>query len=235
MYRGWVLAAAMVCGSLGGPSAASAAIMIATYTGTVFGTDFSGEFGAAGALNGTFSAQFVYDTDLGIYTLNGNTGQNQQKIGGTTYSASNPILSASISINGGPAFDMSALYQNSVQTADFGGGLQFSRHVAHEYQFAGTSYRSTDLYLDVRGPGVPVSLVTPFTATANGTGFAGNLGIEEYVFATQTFTHRVQASLVANQVVVGFAVPEPTIWALMITGFGLAGSALRRRRRLSPA
>lgn len=30
-----------------------------------------------------------------------------------------------------------------------------------------------------------------------------------------------------------FAVPEPTSWALMITGFGLAGVALRRRRALA--
>ncbi|MBP6878970.1 MAG: PEP-CTERM sorting domain-containing protein [Phenylobacterium sp.] len=31
---------------------------------------------------------------------------------------------------------------------------------------------------------------------------------------------------------VGSAVPEPATWAMMITGFGLAGSALRRRRSL---
>jgi hypothetical protein len=30
------------------------------------------------------------------------------------------------------------------------------------------------------------------------------------------------------------AVPEPGVWALMITGFGLAGTALRQRRRLMP-
>ena len=28
----------------------------------------------------------------------------------------------------------------------------------------------------------------------------------------------------------GSAVPEPATWAMMITGFGLAGSALRRRK-----
>jgi hypothetical protein len=31
------------------------------------------------------------------------------------------------------------------------------------------------------------------------------------------------------------AVPEPGAWALMILGFGLAGGALRTRRRLGPA
>lgn len=30
------------------------------------------------------------------------------------------------------------------------------------------------------------------------------------------------------------AVPEPGVWALMIAGFGLAGTALRQRRRLAP-
>jgi len=32
---------------------------------------------------------------------------------------------------------------------------------------------------------------------------------------------------------IGTAVPEPTTWALMILGFGAAGAALRRRRRLA--
>jgi hypothetical protein len=31
------------------------------------------------------------------------------------------------------------------------------------------------------------------------------------------------------------AVPEPTTWALMITGFGAVGATLRHRRRLAPA
>lgn len=31
------------------------------------------------------------------------------------------------------------------------------------------------------------------------------------------------------------AVPEPTSWAMMIAGFGLVGSSLRRRKQLAPA
>jgi hypothetical protein len=30
-------------------------------------------------------------------------------------------------------------------------------------------------------------------------------------------------------------VPEPTTWAMMIVGFGLAGGALRRRNQLAAA
>ena len=31
------------------------------------------------------------------------------------------------------------------------------------------------------------------------------------------------------------AIPEPATWAMMISGFGLAGAAVRRKRRLAPA
>jgi len=37
--------------------------------------------------------------------------------------------------------------------------------------------------------------------------------------------------LEVNVAAPGAAIPEPTAWALMITGFGLAGAALRRRAR----
>lgn len=33
----------------------------------------------------------------------------------------------------------------------------------------------------------------------------------------------------------GNAVPEPASWAMMIAGFGMAGSALRRRKQFAPA
>jgi hypothetical protein len=38
-----------------------------------------------------------------------------------------------------------------------------------------------------------------------------------------------------DNIVVSAAVPEPTSWALMIGGFGLAGAALRRRRMIAVA
>lgn len=44
----------------------------------------------------------------------------------------------------------------------------------------------------------------------------------------QQFTYSINVQHVANPV------PEPTTWALMITGFGAAGGALRRRSRSAP-
>ena len=45
----------------------------------------------------------------------------------------------------------------------------------------------------------------------------------------------VLKSLDNSQTFLGFGVPEPSTWALMIGGFGLAGLALRRRRSLAIA
>jgi hypothetical protein len=54
--------------------------------------------------------------------------------------------------------------------------------------------------------------------------------------AGETFTgFRLQSadySFEIDNLAVASAVPEPAAWALMITGFGLTGAVLRRRRRL---
>lgn len=46
----------------------------------------------------------------------------------------------------------------------------------------------------------------------------------------QRFSDRYQI-ITSSGVGNAFAVPEPTTWALMITGFGAAGAMLRRRRQ----
>jgi hypothetical protein len=61
---------------------------------------------------------------------------------------------------------------------------------------------------------------TPNTLTLSGANiskvtFSGSYGIDDLSYST------------------GGAVPEPATWALMITGFGMAGSALRRRRAVA--
>jgi hypothetical protein len=63
------------------------------------------------------------------------------------------------------------------------------------------------------------------------TGF-GTVSLENIVDGgapTEHFGYRVNAVLTPLVVTIG--VPEPATWAVMILGFGMAGAALRRRRR----
>jgi hypothetical protein len=57
-------------------------------------------------------------------------------------------------------------------------------------------------------------------------------GFVDYIRIYDTALSLEQVTLLAPPAVNG-AVPEPTTWALMLAGFGLAGSAMRRRRRVS--
>lgn len=57
--------------------------------------------------------------------------------------------------------------------------------------------------------------------------------VRTFRFATPTFVNgRLTIALLPP---FGGTVPEPATWAMMLGGFGLAGSALRRRRRLTAA
>lgn len=53
-------------------------------------------------------------------------------------------------------------------------------------------------------------------------GFGGN--------GTRTYGAEFDNAVLTAEALSVSGVPEPSVWALMITGFGLAGSALRRRR-----
>jgi len=57
--------------------------------------------------------------------------------------------------------------------------------------------------------------------------FWANVGADEYITGL-TFASSQNSFEVDD--ISGSAVPEPATWAMMITGFGLAGAAIRRRR-----
>jgi hypothetical protein len=69
---------------------------------------------------------------------------------------------------------------------------------------------------------------TPFTLSTFSF-VAGNSGTLQ--FGLGTHSHDNVGPLVDS--VSLDVVPEPATWALMISGFGLAGAALRRRRQVS--
>ena len=57
-----------------------------------------------------------------------------------------------------------------------------------------------------------------------------------YAFTTNNVLNTVGFESVADRAVTATqGVPEPASWALMLGGFGLAGTAMRRRRRLTSA
>lgn len=65
--------------------------------------------------------------------------------------------------------------------------------------------------------------------TASGT-FYGYAFTSNNVLNTVGFESVADRAITATQ-----GVPEPASWALMLGGFGVAGTAMRRRRRLTPA
>lgn len=62
--------------------------------------------------------------------------------------------------------------------------------------------------------------------------FLGSGGVDTVSFTVGDSPRDSTDTIVDN---VSIAVPEPASWALMITGFGLTGAALRRRRQMAPA
>lgn len=200
--------------ALGISSAASAAIVVTTYEGTISeGTDDAGLLGTAGAdLTGlAYAATFKVDT-----SINFNAGTDivsdyeEAHANGTT----TPMLSAIFSVNGG---NLALALQPSAFAF-----LRLGNLLSHGSFFAGAPQYN---FL-VNSPLLPdhlnqgFSAITPtssdFFILDGDTGFfaAGNVSL---VSAT------VQG------------VPEPATWALMILGFGGAGAALRRSRRSAPA
>jgi hypothetical protein len=75
-----------------------------------------------------------------------------------------------------------------------------------------------------------------FLAASGGTAAGAEAALLAGLAANQAYSNIHDAQFGGGEIR-GFlraGIPEPTSWALMITGFGLAGAALRRRR-LAPA
>ena len=71
---------------------------------------------------------------------------------------------------------------------------------------------------------------------ANDLGGSDFVSIQRNTNVTETYSSAILTGVQVIASVKGGAVPEPASWALMIVGFGLAGSALRTRRRaMAPA
>ena len=208
-------------------SAASAAIVTATYTGKVSGTNLFGETGGAfdnGGVFGTladlegvdFTAVFTFDTHLGQRT----TMPNQdQLVGGAPFGLVSPYLSAILTIEGIDHAFQSDFLAFALVVTD---GLDFS--TLHQVS-NGFSFLSAGL----QNPGLPLNLAGPFSGDylANS---PDNPVLGEFLVSGEVAL--AHGYLAASHLTISSAsVPEPATWGLMLIGFGGLGLMARRARR----
>jgi hypothetical protein len=210
------LAGVLAGGALLAAAPASAAVMVATYVGTVFGgLDYGNVFGlgAGASLAGqAFTETFTYDTQVGID--DGDPGFYQEQDGGTAWGAPSPMLGAALII-AGRTYDVAGELSSEVVSAT---GVE-SLHRAEG------ATGSLFLYLNHNSPG---DLAAPVATTGGslGGGTFRLYGAGGGLLASGTL-HPVTLTIAAAAPT-GGAVPEPQTWAFMVAGFGLTGWTLRR-------
>jgi hypothetical protein len=145
----------------------------------------------------------------------------------------------------------------SFDIADVGAGTQYiaavlgygtgNNYFIKVQNNGGSAFDTYGFYTGNNGGGGPFgSLTSSFTSAhvdVSVVGAVATLTITPNVGAVQTYTNNYGSAYTGTGIGLGFygaaladnfadgpsAVPEPATWALMLTGFGLAGVALRRR------
>lgn len=234
MKRNTVLAGALVAAGLLTGAPASASSMIATFEGTVVsGWDAAGVFGKPGSdLAGLAYVQgFTYDTSLGARFT---SATSDEVLGGTVIGTASPITDAWITING-VTHHQGVGYYGDAATSQTTGRIQEVND-----GFWG-SFEERSLGGMTVSPLPPASLDVAFSriVSLSGCGVSLNCGgASAFIDVDDPSTFAYYAAFNPTSVTVASAtggVPEPTSWALMILGFGLAGGALRLRPHSSRA
>jgi hypothetical protein len=226
--------------------AANAAVMQATFSGTIYsGYDTTGEFGAAGSdlLDQAISLTFTYDTSVGFQSSPG----FEQVIGGPGYGGPSPMISSVVTING-QSQSLGSGYYDYASLYDYG---------VHGYdQFYVQSYEnSTDCVGDICTISGDYALVYTFAffeylADSLDQPFTADLSVDDTSYGYfQTYTYAYNTvtgeglgseyaygaytldSLVVTQV---STVPLPASFPLIIAALGgLAGLRKFGRRNLT--
>jgi hypothetical protein len=199
---------------------ASAASIVLDWSGTVTsGVDTNGVFGAPGQdLSGEdFDLSFTFDLTLSPPTVT--TYEHIIIVDGGT---SPDAYSATLTIGAGETtFLPSGLPFSAEIWAEGGGSSSFLRwDVASVGSLIGTAALPDDFSLLF---GAPYSgdCTPSLSCTVSYSALGSHIAFEPTKFAV---------SGDGGSLGLFIPVPEPASWALMITGFGLAGGALRRRR-----
>jgi hypothetical protein len=243
-------------------SAASATILNITYSGTVAqGDDETGVFGLGGQslVGQAFTAKFIVDTDKagalhqtlpwydmlygnnaaspvsGTFTLNGVTEAFGSYYGYDTRAdqALNPGCDPMGGACGDGNFQQGA--QNFDQQLQEEGG-NYVRYAQTSFLTAGGSSSDGTVHgiahVPVNYAGPPVTL----GGIAEIFDYSEILGDNTKTTIRKATAYLLVTSVTTQNLTPGVDVPsgapEPAAWALMITGFGMAGTTLRRRTRM---
>jgi hypothetical protein len=219
-----ILLAGLVALSAAATRPAAASLYYVTYTGTASGTDTNGVFGAAGAVlnNVAFSSTYTYDpTQFGSasqYSASGVT----DVLGGSTDGLTDPILSASITINDTTYNQSSLFYGVEILYSD-----PYTPAVADNAKSSASDFLLNDA--DVTGPvALSFTALQSFQAVPPVTGNFSYNG--ESLVLTDTYVS------IADEPPTQTDVPEPASFALLAgaacvfaTARGTRGAMSRRR------
>lgn len=240
------LTVAVIMASGIGAAPAEAATYIITYQGTVANsTDATGVFGGSGnSLDGlSFTAVYTLTAPLpGAITTGGPTFSYAQIYGGSLYGAPGP-LSGTLTINGWTQAVAGDYFSTAVQINDLNPGSDVDEVTHHvESRDSDTSdgnfhlnYFDTTIYSRVNS----FLSIADYTAPLNYSTQPGDVGGGYFRFEGYSDfganAYYAVGNLKPTSVTIALApdtgaVPEPATWAMMIAGFGMVGSAMRRRR-----
>ena len=223
---------------LGTATQASAAIMLAHFSGSVIagsGSDPGGVnptydlhdfFGLGSNLIGaSFTAVFKYDTDLGVAITNDMT---DTRYGGPNWGCGvcvSPILEASITVNGITDYFDTSRDGSANVTINPNGWRQTFFYTSY---FQGSDGNALQLFV-LNAP-TPLLLGSSYTDVNLGT--LGPPDTYPFALGVVDGTNKNYRLALGAGTTTLAPVPEPATWGLMIIGFACTGAMLRSRRVL---
>jgi len=230
--------------AIANPAGASAATIIATYTGTIHaGTDQADYFGKGSNFQGSdVTLVFEFDPGFGAFVTDGTTYQRRSEING-----SNLLISATATIDG--------VTKNLLRAT---GSSMMERHTSHYEHHYGqgerifSSYQSSEgdprvgTYVESRLSGEIYEMygnpdektifdTLDLAAPLNYAPVYGDTASGSFVYLDSqqgVYRERIIANFTISNLTISSAspVPEPATWAFMIVGFGVIGGAMRAGR-----
>lgn len=219
-------------------SAAQSATLIATFQGKLYsGLDESNFFqtGNTDLAGAAYTAVYRFDTSLGKFTNdNGLLTIN----GGSSVGVASPGLGMTLTI-GGKSMDLDGQYGAFLTSGLLNLGTPAPGFSVDYFETFddGIHLRSINTFetISTLTGGIPISLGKSFDYDIKSSDqIYSNMEILEIDRDQGKRLNFVQASFSPTHLSVSVsnagAVPEPGSWALMITGFGICGYSLRKRR-----